>query len=63
MSETSPSEHSSPIEFTEEEVRAARAGRGKRVFQQALKRSAAAEAAKKRSTKPASTRRKTSTKG
>jgi len=59
MSESNPSQHSAPIEFSEEEVRAARAGKGKRVFAQALKRAAEGKPMERRDARAGAKRRDT----
>ena len=56
MSDRNPSQHSAPMEFSEEQVRAAKAGKGKLVFAQALKR-AGAKPPKGRDAKGAASRR------
>lgn len=61
MSERNPSQHSAPMEFSEEQVRAAKAGKGKLVFAQALKR-AGAKPPKRRDAKGAAIRRNESKK-
>jgi hypothetical protein len=59
MNESNRSQHSAPIEFSEEQVRAAREGKGKGVFAQALKRLGEARPTKQRDAKAVATRRTT----